>query len=194
MSAFYPGLYATFMFFLPLHQAVSLLQTKSLAQTVFLKYTADGDWAASQKQPRRHLVVTRLRQFWSRRQIRNFWGSSPSTANLLNHAVIDILLIHNYRQLQTTIGTEITTNQGEPFIQGGLDSSRVKRNYFYKRSIPKYMMNYLPLMGTKAGLDLIKAVQEQSGLAFSSTGAATEWHCSQRPVCPAGSSQHQILV
>lgn len=50
MLIFYPGLYATFMSredFLPLHQAVSLLQIKSLSQTVFLKYPGDGDWDSS---------------------------------------------------------------------------------------------------------------------------------------------------
>lgn len=61
----------------------------------------------------------------------------------------------------------------DPVIQGGLDSSRVKRHYFYKRAIPKYTINYLPLLGTKAGLHLVKSVQEQEqpDLAFSS------WSC-----------------
>lgn len=50
MLVFYPGLYATFMSredFLPLHQAVSLLQTKYLVQTVFLKHPGDEDWDSS---------------------------------------------------------------------------------------------------------------------------------------------------
>lgn len=56
-----------------------------------------------------------------------------------------------------------------PVIQGDLDSSRVKSHYFYKRTIPKYTVNYLPLLGTKAGSHLVKSVQEQeqSDLAFS---------------------------
>lgn len=61
-----------------------------------------------------------------------------------------------------------------------------------------YSINYFPFMGTKAGAGLhrMKSVeeQEQSDWALSSTGAATEWHCSQRPACPAGSSQHQMLA
>lgn len=52
------------------------------------------------------------------------------------------------------------------------------------------MINYLPLMGTKAGAGLHRVEsgqeQEQPGWALSSSGAATEWHCSQRPCAQQG--------
>lgn len=95
--------------------------------------TDGNQQSASQMQPRRHLVVTSLRQFWSRRHLnQRLQGPSLSAANPLSHAVADVLLISNYRQLQTATSMEITINQVKACYSGGLDSSRVKRHYFYR--------------------------------------------------------------
>ena len=78
-------------------------------------------------------MVASFRQFWSRRHLnRELQGRSLSAANLLSHAVADILLISNYRELQTATGMEITINQVEACYSGGLGSSRVKSHYFYR--------------------------------------------------------------
>lgn len=184
-----------------------LLQTKCLAQTVFLKYTGDRDWnsnqqSASQKQPKRHLVVTSLRQFWSRTHLnQELRGPSLSAANLLSHAVADGLLISNYKQLQPATGMEITINPAEARNSGGLGSSEV----FLQRTIPKYKISCLPCMETKAtaGLYLPKSVLwTRTGVLWSlrwlqpspSTETATEWHCAQILVCTGETSQQEILV
>lgn len=205
MSVFYPGLYATLMSwedFLSLHQAVSLLQTKSLADSlskISRSWGLGQQQCASQKQPKRHFVVTRLSSAPESTSIMNFWRSSPSAANLLSHAVIDVLLICNYRQLQTTTGTEITTNQGEACYSGRSWFKQSKKVLFLQEDHTKVLNELPPSHGDKSRCWFI-SYEVRTGTGTVWLGSLQHRSChrvalfTEATVCLAGSSRHQILA
>jgi len=191
-------------------RCLSLLQTKCLAQTTLLKHASDGDRdsnqpPASQKQPKRHAAVRSLRQFCSRKHLKQELRG-PRLSAAISWATLWLHFIG--KPLQAAPNCHRYGNYSKPsrsLLFRGPWYKQSKKTLFLQRTTPKYKNRCLPHMDTEAvaGLYLTKPVLWPRTGALCSrrwlqlsprAETAMEWHCSQTPVCTGQMSQQEILV